>query len=206
MTTSIGNTTIGTDATGSVAHNNDGHTVVVFLGVGDPAYSVSSVAYGGESIEPEVRVQTQNCRLYGFLLENAPSGDNDLTYTPSGGTWYHAIYSIVDGGALGDDNGGGVSQQTAVHAIVSTQDTDSMVLTAVIRRFNSGNVLTDHNMTQDDERVFFDGRAAAGHAQGTGGNVDAYWSWSSTEDAVAIAIEVLMREISSSPPLAVWWN
>jgi len=206
MGASIGNTKFGINSSGVISFDNDGHTIVVFLCSSGASYTVSNVAYGGQSMA-QVNTRAADCRIYGFVLENAPSGINNLTVNYSSGAWYYAIYAIVDGGAVGDNNTGGVSQKREVHAIISTQDANSIVVTAIVRRFYASNVLYAHNMTEDDERLYSDGRCAAGHTPGTGGNVDPYWSWNSTENAACSVIEILEREAPEAVSIsqAVWF-
>jgi hypothetical protein len=206
MAASIGNTTFGTSAGGGVAHNNNGSTIVVFLHNESAARTVADVAYGGESMEPEIVTRISDCRGYAFILENAPSGSNQLTFTPSADTWYHAIYSIVDGGEKGDHNSDVVSQQSGSNcrAPVSTQDANSVVVASIIRRYTTA-AMTPQNMTEDDQRTFHDGRAAAGHAQGTGGSVDLWWNWASTENAVLIAVEVLEKAVIKDQSMSSWF-
>jgi len=188
MAASIGNTNFGIGS-GSVAHNNDGNTIVVFL------------------MHSAIVTRTADCRGYAFILENAPSGSNNLTWSSGNNNWYYAIYSIVDGGEKGDHNSDTVSQQggSACRAPVDTQDSNSMVVCSIVRRYTQQS-MSPQNMTEDDQRNYADGRAAGGHTQGTGGSVDPWWNWSSTENAVLIVVEVLEEELVASAPMVAWFH
>lgn len=201
MTVSIGNTSFAhlPGKTYSYSHNNDGDTIVVFLVNAAGGYSATNAAYGGESMEPELILRTSDCRGYAFILENAPSGSNNFTFTSAAQNWYISIYSLIDAGGEGDYNSDTVHQQggSACRAPVDTQDTDSIVVASIIRRYTTA-TMTAQNMTEDNNTTYSDGRVASGHAQGTGGTVDLWWNWNSTENAVLLAVEVLYG--AQAPP------
>jgi len=191
MMAGIGNTTFGTisGSPASIAHNNDGNVVVAFI-AREGCWTASNFKYNNIAMAVVESIYANGCRMYAAVLENAPQGTHNLTFSNDGGTWYYAVYSITAATVVGNTAQSGVSQSYNIHCQVATRDTISMVVCCAYREQYPDNEMVANNMAEDDDRAIGDNRAAAGHVQGTGGTIDPYWNWGTTEDAVMVSIEI----------------